>query len=72
MIDGKSKEFKVKINKRDIVEIVENSRQLRITDIDFLRAASLDDVTVAYTLLSLQEFLRARRCEPDFEVVLNE
>ncbi len=68
----KSKEFKIKINRRDIVEIVDNARQLRITDIDFIRAATVDDVQAAYTLLSLQDFLRARRCDPDFEVVLNE
>ncbi len=66
------KEFKIKINRRDIVEIVDSARQLRITDIDFIRSASLEDIQGAYVLLSLQEFLRARRCDPDFEVVLNE
>ncbi len=66
------KEFKVKINRRDLAEIVEQSRQLRITDQAFLSTAPYDDVMAAYTLVSLQEFLLARRCDPDFEVVLSE
>ncbi len=66
------KEFKVKINRRDIVEIVDNARQLRIEDIDYIRAATVDDIQCAYLLMSLTEFLKARRCEPDFEVVLSE
>ncbi len=72
MNDGKSKDFKVKINRRDIVEIVDNSRQLRIIDLDFIRNATVDDVQGAYIILSLQDFLRARRCDPDFEVCLAE
>ncbi len=65
-------EFKVKINRRDLAEIVEQSRQLRITDQAFLQAAPYDDVMAAYTLLSLSEFLKARKCVPDFEIQLNE
>lgn len=65
-------EFKIKINRRDIVEIVDNARQLRIEDLDFIRTATVDDVHGAYILLSLTEFLKSRRCEPDFEVVLSE
>lgn len=65
-------EFKIKINRRDIAEIVEQSRQLRITDQAFLASAPYDDVMAAYTLLALTEFLKQRRCEPDFEVVLSE
>lgn len=72
MTTGSLKEFRIKINRRDIVEIVDQARQLRITDLDFIRTATVDDVQGAYILLSLQEFLRSRRCEPDFEVVLNE
>lgn len=68
---GKS-DFKVKLNRRDIVEIVDNARQLRITDLDFIRTATVDDVHGAYILLSLQEFLRNRQVEPDFEIVLSE
>jgi hypothetical protein len=69
---GINKDFKVKINRRDIVEIVDNARQLRITDLDFIRTATVDDVHGAYILLSLTDFLKNRRCEPDFEVVLSE
>ncbi len=72
MTTGRSKEFKVKINRRDIVEIVDNARQLRITDIDFIRTATVDDVHGAYILLALQDFLKSRRCDPDFDVVLSE
>lgn len=64
--------FKLKVNRRDIAEIVENSRQLRITDIEFLRAAPLDDVQVAYTLLAFKDFLASRRCELPYELVLSE
>lgn len=67
-----NKEFKIKINRRDIVEIVDTARQLRIEDLDFIRTATVDDVHGAYIILSLQEFLKSRRCEPDFEVVLSE
>lgn len=70
--EEKMQDFKIKINRRDIVEIVDNARQLRIEDIDFIRTATVDDVHGAYILLSLQDFLRSRRCDPDFEVVLSE
>lgn len=66
------KEFKLKINRRDLAEIVEQARQLRITDQDFLRVAPYDDVHGAYIILSLVEFMQARRVDPDFEVVLSE
>lgn len=66
------KEFKVKINRRDINEIQENARHLRITDLEFLKGASYEDVHAAYALLSLHAFLVKRCCEPDFEVVLSE
>lgn len=72
MNDGRSKPFRLKLNRLDIAKIVDDSRQLRITDQGFLQAASLDDVTAAYTLLSLIEFMRERRVEPDFELALNE
>lgn len=72
MITGSPKEFKVKLNRLDIAEIVEQSRQLRITDQAFLATAPYDDVMAAYTILSLEEFLKSRRCNPDFEVVLSE
>ena len=71
MTHGKS-EFKVKLNRRDIAEIVDKAKQLRIEDLNFIRAATVDDVQCAYLLMSLIEFLRDRRCEPDFEVVLSE
>lgn len=64
--------FKLKINRRDIVEIVDNSRQLRITDMDFIRAATVDDVQGAYILMAFAEFLQSRRCDVPFEVVLSE
>ena len=66
------KDFKVKLNRRDIAEIVDKAKQLRIEDLNFIRAATVDDVQCAYLLMSLIEFLRDRRCEPDFEVVLSE
>lgn len=72
MNDGKSKPFRLKLNRLDIAKIVDDSRQLRITDQNFLQAASLDDVTAAYTMLALIEFMRERRVEPDFELALNE
>lgn len=64
--------FSVKINKQDIATIVENSRQLRITDQSFLRGATYEDVMAAYTILALQEFLVTRRVPASFEVVLSE
>jgi len=64
--------FKIQINRRDIVEISDFSKQLRITDQEFLRTADYDSVHTAYILLSLHEFLTKRRCAPDFEVNLAE
>lgn len=65
-------EFPLKITGKDIAEIVDHSRQLRIEDLSFIRKATLEDVHAAYTLLSLIEFMRARRVPAGFEVVLSE
>ena len=64
--------FKLKLNRRDIAEIADVSKELRITDSTFIRLASYDDVHTAYILLSLQEFFKARNCEIPFELVLSE
>lgn len=71
MTDGKNS-FPLKLNRRDIAEIVDQSRQLRIEDQNFIRSAPYDDVHAAYTILSLIEFMRTRRVDPGFEVVLSE
>lgn len=63
--------FKVPIQPKDITEIVESSRQLRITDMKFIKSASYEEVHAAYTIMALEEFLKTRRCDPDFQVVLN-
>lgn len=74
MTSGRSEveTFKLKLNRRDIAEIVDNSRQLRITDINFIRSATVDDVQAAYILMAFQDFLTARRCDVPYELVLNE
>lgn len=70
-MNGQS-EFKLKLNRRDIVEIVDKSKQLRIEDLNFIRSATYDDVHAAYVLLALTEFMKERRVEAGFEVVLSE
>ena len=75
MTSGRNKideNFRVKLNKRDIAEIVENSKQLRITDQTFLRGATYEDVMAAYTILSLRDFLETRHVPTAFDVVLSE
>jgi 3-oxoacyl-[acyl-carrier-protein] synthase III len=65
-------EFKLKLSKRDIVEIADSTKQLRIEDQNFLRSATYDDVHAAYIILALVEFMKNRHVEPGFEVVLSE
>lgn len=66
------KDFKVKINRRDIAEITESTKQFRIEAMKFIAEAPYEDIITAHVLLALQDFLRTRRVEPDFEVVLSE
>lgn len=66
------KDFKLVLNRRDIAEIADNSKQLRIEDLNFIRNATYEDVQAAYVLLSLQEFMKTRNVVPEFEVVLSE
>ena len=70
MIDGKN-EFKIKINRRAIAEIADNTRNIKLPP-EFLMNAPYSDIQVAFALLSLSQFLANFRIEPDFEVDLNE
>lgn len=70
-MNGKN-EFPVKITRKDIAAITANMKSFRIEDQEFVRTAPYDDVMTVYAVLSLVDFLKQRRCEPDFEVVLSE
>jgi hypothetical protein len=65
-------EFKVKLTRKDISKLVETTHNMMLTDIKFIRNASVDEVQAARVLLALQDYLQERHCQPDFEVVLSE
>ncbi len=65
-------EFKLQINRSELAQIVENSKQFRITDQAFIKEAPYEDVMAAYTVLSLISFLEERRLRVDFELSLND
>lgn len=65
-------EFLLELNRKDIAEIVDRSKQLRIEDQAFIRAAPYEDVMAAYVLMGLMKVMQERRVEPGFKLVLNE
>ncbi len=67
-----NKEFKVKITRLDIVEIIERAKEFRVMQLEFLRAADWETLKTTEILMALQDFLISRKCIPDFEVDLNE
>lgn len=71
---GKS-EFKVKINRRAIADIVSQGNALPLNQAVMTliqSGAPFEDVKMAMALLSFEQYLKERNCEPDFEVVLHE
>lgn len=71
-MNGRS-EFKVKINRLAISEIADMALVPVTQDqVTFMCDAPYKDLQTAQVLFGLIEYLKARKCEPDFEVVLNE
>lgn len=74
MKDGKN-DFRVKLTQQAIAEIVDY-----IDTKDFLEEVTglktpympYKDLQALYIIISLQKYLKERRCKPDFEVVLDE
>lgn len=65
-------EFRLKINRRDLAEIVDLSKQLRLADQAFIKSAPYDDVHAAYYLNATIEFMKNRHVDAGFELVLSE
>lgn len=62
------KEFKVTIDRSAIVEITNKMQSIYIHD--YAIQLNGPDLATALTLRALEEYLRERRCEPDFKVVI--
>lgn len=69
-------EFKVKLNRRDIAEICERAKnyQFRLDgdELSFMKSAPYEDLETLAFLRALEDLLKDRRCEPDFQVDLSE
>jgi hypothetical protein len=66
-MNGRS-EFPVEIGRQEIIEITNKMQSIYIQD--YAIQLNGPDLATALTLRALEEFLRDRRCEPDFKVVL--
>lgn len=67
MSNGKS-EFPVEIGIPEIVEITNKMQSIYIQD--YAIQMHGPDLATALTLRALEEFLRERRCEPDYKLVI--
>lgn len=76
MTTGPSKDFRIKINRQAVAEIV-HSAYYQARSLENIRTmvsagAPVEDVRAAQLLVALVEYLEERRCVPDFELVLSE
>lgn len=74
MIRGRSKEFKLRIDRMAIADITEEvmtgAFNPKIAQL-IMTGAPKQDVDTAAVILALEKYLTDRRCEPDFEVILD-